>query len=223
MADTATKTTSETTAPREVKIPVLERETLVLNKRSYHWITERVCGVIEKKQPAFWWQLFIPCAIMAAIGVGGGLIYLVSTGVGVWGNTNRVMWGWPIVNFVFWIGIGHAGTLISAILFLTRQNWRTSINRAAEAMTIFAVICAGIFPAFHVGRVWMAWYLAPIPNANAIWQNFKSPLLWDVFAVSTYFTVSLIFWFLGMVPDLATIRDRSRSSPLRQRPVSGER
>ena len=126
------------------------------------------------------------------------------------GNTNRVMWGWPIVNFVFWIGIGHAGTLISAILFLTRQNWRTSINRAAEAMTIFAVMCAGIFPAFHVGRVWMAWFLAPIPNSNAIWQNFKSPLLWDVFAVSTYFTISLIFWFLGMVPDLATIRDRCR-------------
>jgi molybdopterin-containing oxidoreductase family membrane subunit len=148
---------------------------------------------------------------MAAIGVGGGLTYLVSTGVGVWGNSNRVMWGWPIVNFVFWIGIGHAGTLISAILFLTRQNWRTSINRAAEAMTIFAVICAGIFPAFHVGRVWMAWFLAPIPNANAIWQNFKSPLLWDVFAVSTYFSISLVFWFLGMVPDLATIRDRCRN------------
>ncbi|MDB4753459.1 polysulfide reductase NrfD, partial [Akkermansiaceae bacterium] len=111
---------------------------------------------------------------------------------------------------VFWIGIGHAGTLISAILFLTRQNWRTSINRAAEAMTIFAVMCAGIFPAFHVGRVWMAWFLAPIPNSNAIWQNFKSPLLWDVFAVSTYFTISLIFWFLGMVPDLATIRDRCK-------------
>ncbi len=121
------------------------------------------------------------------------------------------MWGWPIVNFVFWIGIGHAGTLISAILFLTRQDWRTSVNRAAEAMTIFAVMCAGIFPAFHVGRVWMAWYLAPIPNANAIWQNFKSPLLWDVFAVSTYFTVSLIFWYLGMVPDLATIRDRCKA------------
>ncbi len=210
MADTATKTTSEVPVPREVKLPVLEREKLVLNKRSYHWITERVCGVVEKKQPMIWWALFIPTFLMAIIGVGGGLTYLVTTGVGVWGNTNRVMWGWPIVNFVFWIGIGHAGTLISAILFLTRQNWRTSINRAAEAMTIFAVICAGIFPAFHVGRVWMAWYLAPIPNANAVWQNFKSPLLWDVFAVSTYFSISLVFWFLGMVPDLATIRDRCK-------------
>lgn len=191
-------------------IPVLKREKLILNNRSMGWITNRICGIVENGQPLLWWILFIPCAIIAAVGVGGGLFYLVSSGVGVWGNTNRSMWGWPIVNFVFWIGIGHAGTLISAILFLTRQNWRTSINRAAEAMTIFAVMCAGIFPAFHVGRVWMAWYLAPIPNANAIWQNFKSPLLWDVFAVSTYFTVSLIFWFLGMVPDLATIRDRCK-------------
>ncbi|MGB0292088.1 MAG: NrfD/PsrC family molybdoenzyme membrane anchor subunit [Luteolibacter sp.] len=193
-----------------VKLPVLKREQLVLEGRSYNWITERICGVLENRQPLLWWLLFIPSALIAMIGVGGGLFHLVSTGVGVWGNTNRVMWGWPIVNFVFWIGIGHAGTLISAILFLTRQNWRTSINRAAEAMTIFAVMCAGIFPAFHVGRVWFAWFLAPVPNANAIWQNFKSPLLWDVFAVSTYFTISLIFWYLGMVPDLATIRDRCK-------------
>ena len=188
----------------------MEREELVLNNRSYNWITERICGIVEKPQPLLWWLMFIPCSIIALVGVVGGLTYLVSSGVGVWCNTNRTMWGWPSVNFVFWIGIGHAGTLISAILFLTRQNWRTSINRAAEAMTIFAVCCAGIFPAFHVGRVWMAWFLAPVPNANAIWQNFKSPLLWDVFAVSTYFTVSLIFWYLGMVPDLATIRDRAR-------------
>ncbi|BCU75796.1 NrfD/PsrC family molybdoenzyme membrane anchor subunit [Luteolibacter sp. LG18] len=192
------------------KIPVLEREKLILNGRSYHWITDRICSVVENKQPAIWWLLFIPSALIALIGVVGGLSILVSTGVGVWGMTNTVFWGWDITNFVFWIGIGHAGTLISAILFLTRQNWRTSINRAAEAMTIFAVCCAGIFPAFHVGRVWFAWFLAPVPNANAIWQNFKSPLLWDVFAVSTYFTISLIFWYLGMVPDLATIRDRCK-------------
>ncbi|BCX49322.1 molybdopterin oxidoreductase membrane subunit [Haloferula helveola] len=204
---TASETNTTGDAP---KLPVLKREKLILNGRSYHWITERICGVLENRQPFLWWLLFLPSALIAAIGVGGGLFHLVSTGVGVWGNTNRVMWGWPIVNFVFWIGIGHAGTLISAILFLTRQNWRTSINRAAEAMTIFAVMCAGIFPAFHVGRVWMAWFLAPIPNANGIWQNFKSPLLWDVFAVSTYFTISLIFWYLGMVPDLATIRDRCK-------------
>jgi molybdopterin-containing oxidoreductase family membrane subunit len=193
-----------------IKLPVLKREKLILNERSYHWITDRICGIIENRQPFLWWLLFIPCSLIALIGVGGGLTYLVSTGVGVWGMSNRVFWGWDITNFVFWIGIGHAGTLISAVLFLTRQNWRTSINRAAEAMTIFAVVCAGIFPAFHVGRVWFAWFLAPVPNANAIWQNFKSPLLWDVFAVSTYFTISLIFWFLGMVPDLATIRDRCK-------------
>jgi len=204
---------ASTTAPETrngPKLPVLQREKLILNNRSYHWITETICGIVENKQPLIWWLLFLPSALIAALGVGGGLLLLVSTGVGVWGMTNTVFWGWDITNFVFWIGIGHAGTLISAILFLTRQNWRTSINRAAEAMTIFAVCCAGIFPAFHVGRVWMAWFLAPIPNSNAIWQNFKSPLLWDVFAVSTYFTVSLIFWYLGMVPDLATIRDRAK-------------
>ena len=193
------------------RLDVLERENLILNNRSLHWITERVCGILEGKMPLIWWLLFVPSALMAVVGVGGGLYYLVSSGVGTWGMNNAVFWGWDITNFVFWIGIGHAGTLISAILFLTRQNWRTSVNRAAEAMTIFAVMCAGIFPAFHVGRVWMAWYLAPVPNANAIWQNFKSPLLWDVFAVSTYFTVSLIFWYLGMVPDLATIRDRAQT------------
>jgi Ni/Fe-hydrogenase subunit HybB-like protein len=207
MAEATTTTPAQAGGP---KLPVLKRETLILNNRSYHWITDRVCGIVENRQPLLWWILFIPSALIALIGVGGGLSYLVSTGVGVWGMSNRVLWGWDITNFVFWIGIGHAGTLISAVLFLTRQNWRTSINRAAEAMTIFAVMCAGIFPAFHIGRVWMAWFLAPVPNANAIWQNFKSPLLWDVFAVSTYFTVSLIFWYLGMVPDLATIRDRCK-------------
>jgi molybdopterin-containing oxidoreductase family membrane subunit len=206
----ASSTPTANESQPEIKLPVLEREQLILNHRSYNWITERICGVLENRQPLLWWLLFIPSALIAMIGVGGGLTYLVSTGVGVWGMTNRVFWGWDITNFVFWIGIGHAGTLISAVLFLTRQNWRTSINRAAEAMTIFAVICAGIFPAFHVGRVWFAWFLAPIPNANAVWQNFKSPLLWDVFAVSTYFTISLIFWYLGMVPDLATIRDRCK-------------
>ena len=208
----ATETQHKVKVPKRngPKIPVLKREELILNERSYNWITERICGIVEKPQPLLWWLLFIPSSIIAALGVGFGLTYLVSTGVGVWGNTNRAMWGWPIVNFVFWIGIGHAGTLISAILFLTRQDWRTSINRAAEAMTIFAVCCAGIYPLFHVGRVWMVWFLAPIPNANAVWQNFKSPLLWDVFAVSTYFSVSLIFWYLGMVPDLATLRDRAR-------------
>ena len=204
-ATTAEEVTTSEGAPR-----VLAREELILNNRTMGWVTNRIAGIVENRQPLLWWLLFLPCFVIWIVGVGGGLTYLVSTGVGVWGNNNTAMWGWPIVNFVFWIGIGHAGTLISAILFLTRQNWRTSINRAAEAMTIFAVMCAGIFPAFHVGRVWMAWFLAPVPNHMAVWQNFKSALLWDVFAVSTYFTVSLIFWFLGMVPDLATIRDRCK-------------
>ncbi len=181
----------------------------MLNNRSMNWITERICGVVENRQPLLWWVLFLPSLALAGL-LAFCLVYLVSTGVGVWGNNQPVAWGWAITNFVFWIGIGHAGTLISAILFLMRQRWRTSINRAAEAMTLFAVMCAGIFPVFHVGRFWMAWFLAPIPNANAIWQNFKSPLLWDVFAVSTYFIVSVIFWYLGLVPDLATIRDRCK-------------
>ena len=135
--------------------------------------------------------------------------YLVWDGVGVWGLNNPVGWGFAIVNFVFWVGIGHAGTLISAILFLFRQKWRTSINRFAEAMTIFAVICAGIFPGIHIGRVWLAYYLFPIPNSMVMWPNFKSALLWDVFAVSTYFTVSLLFWYVGLIPDIATYRDRA--------------
>ena len=123
---------------------------------------------------------------------------------------NPVGWGYAIVNFVFWVGIGHAGTLISAILFLFRQKWRTSINRAAEAMTIFAVICAGLFPGIHVGRVWFAYWMFPIPNQMELWPNFRSPLLWDVFAVGTYFTVSLLFWYMGMLPDLASVRDRAK-------------
>jgi molybdopterin-containing oxidoreductase family membrane subunit len=139
------------------------------------------------------------------------IIYQISNGVGVWGENHPNGWAWDITNFVFWIGIGHAGTLISAVLFLTRQKWRTSINRAAEAMTLFAVVCAGIFPAIHIGRFWNAYFLAPVPNSNGIWPNFRSPLLWDVFAVSTYFTVSVLFWYVGLIPDLATLRDRARS------------
>ena len=185
------------------------REPLVLNNRSMGWITDRICGIVENRQPFIWWVLFVP-AVALFICLVFTLVYLVSTGVGVWGNNQPVAWGWAIVNFVFWIGIGHAGTLISAILFLTRQKWRTSVNRASEAMTLIAVMCAGIYPGFHVGRFWMVWFLAPVPNANAIWQNFKSPLLWDVFAVSTYFTISVIFWYIGLIPDLATLRDRAK-------------
>jgi len=137
--------------------------------------------------------------------------YLIWEGTGIWGLNQPAGWGWAIVNFVWWVGIGHAGTLISAILFLFRQNWRTAINRFAEAMTIFAVMCAGIFPAIHVGRIWVIYWVFPVPNSMAMWPNFNSPLLWDVFAVSTYFTVSLLFWYVGLVPDFATLRDRIKS------------
>ncbi len=188
----------------------LARQPLVLNQRSPGWLSDTIAGVVEGKTPKWWWAAFIPS--VGLMGLCFLMIgYLISTGVGVWGVMHPVMWGWAIVNFVWWIGIGHAGTLISAILFLLRQKWRTSINRAAEAMTIFAVMCAGIFPAIHVGRVWLAWWLFPIPNANSIWPQFRSPLMWDVFAVSTYFTVSVLFWYVGLVPDLATMRDRSKT------------
>lgn len=194
----------------EVKPASLPRATLVENHRSLNWVTEKICGIIEGKTPLWWWIAFAVSGFLASYTVAG-IIYLVSAGVGVWGHANPVNWAWDIVNFVFWIGIGHAGTLISAILCLLRQKWRTSINRAAEAMTIFAVVCAGIFPVFHVGRVWFAvlpGYLFPVPNANAIWPNFRSPLEWDVFAVSTYGTVSVLFWYIGLIPDLAILRDR---------------
>ena len=193
-----------------VKPARMPRLPLVLNNRSFSWITDKVCGIVEEKTPLWWWIAFCCSASLAGF-TAMGLTYLVSTGVGVWGLSNPINWGWAIVNFVFWIGIGHAGTLISAILCLLKQKWRTTINRAAEAMTIFAVACAGIFPVFHIGRVWFAWWLFPLPNANAIWPNFRSPLLWDVFAVSTYATVSVLFWYVGMIPDLATVRDRAKT------------
>ena len=189
----------------------LEREPLVLNQRSLGWISDRVASIVEGPTPKWWWPAFLISASVAGM-MFAMIGYLISTGVGVWGLNQPAGWAWDITNFVFWIGIGHAGTLISAILFLLRQKWRTSINRAAEAMTLFAVACAGIFPLVHVGRVWLApIFLAPVPNGNEIWPQFRSPLLWDVFAVSTYGTVSLLFWYVGLIPDLATMRDRATS------------
>ncbi len=185
------------------------RPQLVTGKHTYSSLTHMVARISEEAQPLAWWITF--CIALPTLGMFGALIgYLILTGVGVWGNMSPVFWGWPIVNFVFWVGIGHAGTLISAILFLFRQNWRTGINRAAEAMTIFAVICAGTFPGIHVGRAWLAFWLTPYPSLNLwMWPQFRSPLLWDVFAVGTYASVSLVFWYMGMIPDLATFRDRS--------------
>jgi len=147
---------------------------------------------------------------LSMLGIGViGLLLSFYYGTGMWGNNNPVGWGFPIVNFVFWVGIGHAGTLISAILFLLRQKWRNGIARFAEGMTIFAVMTAGIFPAIHVGRPWLAGYLFPYPNQHSLWPNFNSPLLWDVFAVSTYFIVSFVFWYVGLIPDFAVLRDRA--------------
>ena len=173
-------------------------------------ITRDVAWVAEAPKPHKLWLVALGISLLL-LGLGTYSIYtVVMTGIGVWGNSNTVCWAWDITNFVWWIGIGHAGTLISAVLFLTRQAWRTSINRAAEAMTIFAVMAAGIFPLLHTGRPWFAWWMLPLPNdMGSMWPQFRSPLMWDVFAVSTYLTTSVLFWFLGMVPDLATFRDRS--------------
>jgi len=185
------------------------RSPLVLGGNDFAGVTETVCGVAERRMPLAWYiAMLVALGLLSMLGVC--ILYLFSTGVGVWGNNQPVAWGFPIVNFVFWVGIGHAGTLISAILYLFRQNWRTGINRLAEAMTIFAVVCAGMFPGIHVGRFWLAYWLFPIPNQMNMWPQFRSPLLWDVFAVGTYATVSTLFWYVGMIPDIATFRDRAK-------------
>jgi molybdopterin-containing oxidoreductase family membrane subunit len=178
----------------------------------YRYVTDTISYVAERPKPPKAWYIAmgIANALLALLVIS--LYHLFTTGVGIWGNTNTVGWGWPIVNFVFWVGIAHAGTLISAVLYLFRQKWRTSINRAAEAMTIFAVACAGLFPIIHTGRPWVAYWMLPIPNDMYIWQQFRSPLMWDVFAISTYATVSILFWYMGMVPDLATFRDRAKKA-----------
>ena len=185
------------------------RAPLVLGEHDFASLTQTICGIVERPRPPLAWYVALAFSLSMCGALFGAVGYLIITGVGVLGNNSPVFWGWPIVNFVFWIGIGHAGTLISAILFLFRQRWRTSINRFAEAMTLFAVAAAGIFPAVHVGRIWLVYWLAPYPNQMQMWPNFRSPLLWDVFAISTYGTVSALFWYLGMIPDLATLRDRA--------------
>jgi Ni/Fe-hydrogenase subunit HybB-like protein len=173
-------------------------------------ITDKIASIpLSTRQPLPWF-IVISIGVMICGMLGMALTYLVLKGTGIWGINIPIGWGFAIINFVWWIGIGHAGTLISAILLLLKQGWRTSINRAAEAMTIFAVICAGLFPLVHTGRPWLAAYwLFPYPNTMSIWPQFRSPLIWDVFAVSTYFTVSLLFWYVGLIPDLATLRDKA--------------
>lgn len=190
--------------------PAVVEEPLITGNQTFHSVSDAVSRIAERKTTLTWLALFGFAGSLALV-LLGSIGYLVWEGTGIWGLNVPVAWGWAIVNFVFWVGIGHAGTLISAILHLFRQRWRTSINRFAEAMTLFAVICALIFPAIHVGRIWVAYWMFPIPNQMQMWPQFRSPLLWDVFAVSTYFTVSLLFWYVGLIPDLATLRDRAKT------------
>ncbi len=185
------------------------REPLILGNKTYHQITEDVCRPVEGKANKMWYMVFSIASLLALWGLGC-ICYTVGVGIGVWGLNKTVDWAWDITNFVWWVGIGHAGTLISAVLLLFRQRWRMAINRSAEAMTIFAVIMAALFPLLHMGRIWLAYWVLPLPNQfGSLWVNFNSPLLWDVFAISTYFSVSLVFWYIGLIPDFATIRDRA--------------
>jgi len=189
-----------------------ENQQLIEGNQTYASLDTVIGDVVldQRRHKLPWLTTFGIASIFALFVLPLTLAWLLYQGIGVWGNNIPVGWGFPIVNFVWWIGIGHAGTLISAILLLLRQQWRNSINRFAEAMTIFAVMCAGMYPLFHTGRPWVAAYwLLPYPNIMAVWPQFRSPLMWDVFAVSTYFTVSLVFWFLGLVPDFATLRDKA--------------
>ncbi len=184
------------------------REPLILGHKTYHDITHDIVSPIENKAPRAWYVLLAIAALIAGYGVFC-IMYLLSKGIGTWGLNKTVDWAWDITNFVWWVGIGHAGTLISAVLLLFRQKWRMAVNRSAEAMTIFAVIMAATFPLIHMGRLWLGYWVFPLPNQfGSLWVNFNSPLLWDVFAISTYFSVSLVFWYIGLIPDFATIRDR---------------
>jgi molybdopterin-containing oxidoreductase family membrane subunit len=183
---------------------------LIEGDHSFATISQKVSEITERKTTLNW-LLFFGFTGSLVLLLLGSIAWLAYEGVGIWGLNVPVGWAFDITNFVFWVGIGHAGTLISAILFLFRQRWRTSINRFAEAMTIFAVICALIFPSIHVGRMWLLYWVFPIPNQMSMWPNFRSPLLWDVFAVSIYFTCSLLFWYVGLIPDLGTLRDRAKN------------
>jgi len=176
---------------------------------TYASVTDHIADVTLKRRWGFlWWAGFLITFGLVML-LNGAIFYLIARGIGVWGVDVPVAWGFAIINFVWWIGIGHAGTFISAMLLLMRQDWRTSINRFAEAMTLFAVACAGLFPLLHLGRIKFFYWLVPYPNSMWLWPQFRSALVWDVFAVSTYGLVSLMFWYVGLVPDLATLRDRA--------------
>src|SRR5437763_799619 len=174
-------------------------------------VTDKIASIVLTRRPPRWWLAGFGIAFALTMLLMYAILWLLIKGVGIWGINVPVAWGFAIVNFVWWIGVGHAGTLISAILLLLRQEWRTSINRFAEAMTLFAVANAGLFPLLHLGRIWKFYYLFPYPDTMGVYPQWRSPLVWDVFAVSTYATVSALFWFVGLIPDLATLRDRSHS------------
>ena len=176
---------------------------------SFRSVTDKISSIVLRKRAGRGWYAAFTLSAGLVLVLVIAVTYLLVAGVGIWGIDIPVAWGFAITNFVWWIGIGHAGTLISAILLLLHQKWRTSINRLAEAMTIFAVMCAGLFPLIHMGRPWFFYWLLPYANTMGLWPQFRSALVWDVFAVSTYFTVSLLFWYMGMIPDLATLRDRA--------------
>ena len=176
-------------------------------------VTDKISSLVLKRKTPLWWFFGFGISFILVQVLLLTITHLLFTGIGIWGNNVPVGWAFDIINFVWWIGIGHAGTLISAILLLLRQKWRTSINRFAEAMTLFAVASAGLFPLLHAGRPWVLYWMFPIPNTMGIWPQFRSPLMWDVFAISTYGTVSAMFWFIGLIPDFATLRDRARSKP----------
>ncbi len=195
------------------------RDPLIIGNKSYHDITRDIAYPVMGKANRYWWILFGLSFMLFLWGVMS-MAYTIGTGIGSWGLNKSVNWAWDITNFVWWIGIGHAGTLISAVLLLFRQKWRMSINRSAEAMTIFGVAQAALFPLIHMGRPWLAYWVFPIPNQfGSLWVNFNSPLLWDVFAISTYFSVSVVFWYIGLIPDFAMIRDRfcEKTSPMKKK------
>tara|TARA_B100000902_G_scaffold163425_2_gene158593 strand:+ start:10075 stop:11460 length:1386 start_codon:yes stop_codon:yes gene_type:complete len=194
------------------------RDPLIIGKKTYHDISKEISYPVEGKANKYWWILFGLSFILFLWGILC-MAYTIGTGIGAWGLNKTINWAWDITNFVWWIGIGHAGTLISAVLLLFRQKWRMSINRSAEAMTIFGVAQAALFPLIHMGRPWLAFFVFPIPNNyGSLWVNFNSPLLWDVFAISTYFSVSVVFWYIGLIPDFAMLRDRfnEKTAPLKK-------
>ena len=208
MARSTHQPTLANAAPDDAALEVL-RPTLIAGDKVPGDVTKDICAPLERRPSRLWWTTFAIAQSALILGVVA-VTYQIAVGIGVWGLNRTVGWAFDITNFVFWVGIGHAGTLISAVLFLFRQKWRTSVNRAAEAMTLFAVVCAGLFPVIHMGRPWLAFWMAPYPNTRgSLWVNFKSPLLWDVFAISTYLLISAVFWYVGLIPDLASIRDRS--------------